>query len=153
MDTKLIKIEEDIIIGGFSIETVFENNDKDLEILYNDFTHNGKIQLLNNITKNEQEYYLVTWLTKPDEGKYKYLLGQKINEKLDKLETKVIKSGEYVFSKFPSNYNTLNAWTEMYEEGTRGMGYKGKDVDDIAFKLYPNGLKADYELWILVEKV
>ena len=60
MDVNIIQIDEDLTIGGFSIESTGENFNKDIEILHNDFIHNGKMKLLNNITKNSQEYYEVT---------------------------------------------------------------------------------------------
>lgn len=152
MDIKLTKIDKDFIIGGFSIETTFEDNDKDLEILYNDFIHNGKMEYLNKITQNRKEYHLATWYTNKNEGKFKYLLGQKINEKEDNLEIKTIKNGEYAVSKFPPKYYTFKAWTEIYNEGIPGIGYKFKEPEDIAFKYYPSGFDGEYELWVLVEK-
>ena len=52
-----MEVKEDIIISGFSVETTQKNNDRDLGLLYNDFIHNGKMQLLNKITENKNEYY------------------------------------------------------------------------------------------------
>ena len=125
MEVKIAQIKEDIIIGGFSVETTPENNNRDLDLLYNDFIHNGKMQLLNEIAKNENEYYGVIWYTKLHE-KYNYLLGKKINEKVDKLEIKIILKGEYALSKFPPKYDSIKAWTDFYSEGnTRIYWQKG----------------------------
>jgi DNA gyrase inhibitor GyrI len=151
MDVKLIKHEKDIIIGGISVETNLENTGKDVEALYNDFIHNGKMKLLNGISKNQNEYYGVIWYTKLHE-KYRYLIGQKIDEKIENIENKIISKGEYAFSKFPPKYDAIKAWTDFYNEGIPGIGYKPKEENDLAFEYYPNCFDGDYELWALVEK-
>jgi DNA gyrase inhibitor GyrI len=152
MDVKIIQINEDVIIGGFSVETTLKDSNKDIELLYNDFMYNGKMEMLNNITNDKHEYYGVIWYTKLHEA-YKYLLGQKIVEDADKFDTKIITKGEYAVVKFPSKYDGIKAWTEFYNEGFIGIGYKPKEEDDLAFEYYPNGFDGEYELWSLIEKV
>jgi hypothetical protein len=132
MIVKLTKIETNVIIGGFSIETSLENSTKDVEMLYHDFTHNGKIEILSSITKNKHEYYAVIWYTKLHE-KYMYLLGQKLNEKIDNLDIKDIKTEVYAFTKFPPKYDGIKAWTNFYNEGIPKIGYKPIGHNDIAF--------------------
>ena len=74
MDIKIVHLEEPKIIAGFSTETTLENNAQDLDLLYNDFLHNGKRVILNIITKNNHEYYGVIWYTILHK-KYMTLLG------------------------------------------------------------------------------
>ena len=157
MDVRIIQIEKDITIGGFSIEQA-EQQEKhgEMEALYNDFIHNGKMELLHNITQNSREYYGVIWFTEPHEKKYKYLLGQNIgsiNENTHNLETKIIQSGEYAVSKFPSGYDAIKAITDFFNDGIPKAGYKPKEQNDMTFEYYPNGLDGEYEFWTLVEKV
>ena len=149
MEVKIIQRNK-LIIGGFSVETTIENNDRDTEILFNEF-YNGKIQLLNNFSKNTNEYYGVIWYTKLHES-YKYLIGQKIMSKTDGFEIKIIPEGLYACSKFFQGYDAIKAWTDFYKIGIPEMGYKPVEKDDIAFEYYPNGLDGEYELWSLVEK-
>jgi hypothetical protein len=151
MDVKVTKIEDDIVIGGFSVESTDETFNNDMELLYNDFIHSGKLKSLNNITKNDQEYYAVTWYGADDT--FVWLLGQKINEKMDNLEIKIIKKGEYAVCKFPPKYDAIKAWTDLYAEGIPQIGYKPIEEDNIAFVYYPNGLDGENEIWALVEKV
>jgi hypothetical protein len=152
MDIKLIKIEEDIIIGGLSVETTPEHNDKVLEKLYNDFIHNGRMKYLNSLTNNMYEYYGVIWYTKIHE-KYKYLLGQRLTEKIENLDMKILKKGQYACSKFPQKYDGIKAWTDFYSKEIPEIGYKPIEQEDIAFEYYPSGLDGEYELWSLVKKV
>ena len=150
MKVEIVERNE-IIIGGFSVETTLENSVKDTEKLYSDF-ENSKMEILNNFTKNTKEYYAVLWYTKPHES-YRYLVGQKIpNEPCD-FEVKVLPKGLYACSKFPKDYDGIKAWTEFYQTGIPETGYKPKEKDDIAFEYYPNGLNGEYELWSLVEKI
>jgi predicted transcriptional regulator YdeE len=153
MDVKIIEIEEDILIGGFSIESTGENFNKDMEILYNDFIHNGKMGFLNNISKNKHEYYEVTWYHSDKEG-FKWLLGQKIINTADNLETKIIKKGKYAVAKFPPKYDKIKAWEDLWSEGIPGIGYTPIEENDenIAFMYYPNGLDGENEIWALVKK-
>jgi predicted transcriptional regulator YdeE len=153
MEVKIVQIEEDIIIGGFLIKSTGENFNKDIEVLYNDFINNGKMELLNNISKNNHEYYEVTWYQSDKEG-FKWLLGQKIN-KADGLDTKIIKKGDYAVSKFPPKYDKIKAWEDLWSEGIPGIGYKAIEEDNvnIAFMYYPKGLDGENEIWALVEKV
>ena len=151
MNIKLTQIESDIIIGGFSVETTLQNSAQDVGNLYKDFINNGKMQLLNEITKEKLEYYAVIWYTKLHE-KYMYLLGQKLDKRIDNFDIKVIKAGTYAFSMFPSKYDGIKAWTDFYNEEIPGIGYKPIEHNDIAFEYYPNGLNGEYELWSLVEK-
>ena len=153
MDVKVTRIEEDITIGGFSVESTEKNFNKDIGILRDDFIHNGKMTLLNDITKNSQEYYEASWYRSDKDG-FKWLLGQKIENKTDELETKTIKKGEYAVSKFPPKHDTVKAWVDLYGEGISGIGYRAIEDDDIniGFMYYPNGLDGEYELWALVEK-
>ena len=153
MDVKLRQIREDIVIGGFSIESTGETYNKDLEVFYNDFTNDGKMELLNNITKNNHEYYAVTWYDEFTTKDFVWLLGQKINKNIDSLEIKIIKKGEYAVCKFPPKYDSLKAWTELYAEGITGMGYKYIEENNIAFIHYSNGLDGEAEYWVLVEKM
>jgi len=150
MQVKLVEKNE-FIIGGFSVETTLENSSRDTGILYNEF-YNGKMDLLCSFTKNTKEYYGVLWYTKFHES-YKYLLGQKINEKTEGFEIKIIPKGMYAYSKFPKDYDGIKAWTEFYAEGIPKTGYKPKEINDIAYEYYPNGLNEEYELWSLVEKI
>jgi predicted transcriptional regulator YdeE len=149
MEVKLVERKE-IIIGGFSVETTLENNEKDLELLYNDF-HKSKKDLLHGFTKNTTEYFGVIWYTKLHES-YKYLLGQKIMDIIYDIETILIPEGLYAFAKFPQGYDGIKAWTDFYQVGIPKTGYKPKEISDIAFEYYPNGLNGEYELWSLVEK-
>jgi len=149
MEVKLIERNE-IIIGGFSVETTPENNNRDTENLYKDF-YNGKLELLNNYSKNTKEYYCVLWYTKLHES-FRFLIGQKIVEKTGDFEIKIIPKGLYACSKFPKNYDAVKAWTDFYNDGIPKTGYKPIEKDDIAFEYYPNGLEGEYELWSLVEK-
>ena len=141
-----------MIIGGFSVESTGEeeDNNKKRETLFNDFIHSGKMELLNNITKNNDEYYVATWVASPN---IKYLLGQKIAEKKDGLEFKIIRKGEYASKKIPPKHDSYNAWMELYEKDIPEAGYKWVEQGDMAFEFYPNGLNGEYELWCLVEKV
>jgi hypothetical protein len=149
MEVKLVERKE-IIIGGFSIETTLENNEIDTEKLLNDF-YDGKKDFLNKFTKNTQEYYAVIWYTKLHES-YKYLIGQKISNKTNELDTKIISEGLYAYTKFPQNYDVIKAWTDFYQIGIPNVACKPKEKDDVAFEYYPNGLNGEYELWSLVEK-
>ena len=151
MNIKISKIESDVIIGGFSIETTLQKSAQDIGNLYNDFINNGKMELLNEITKNKLEYYAVIWYTKLHE-KYMYLLGQKLDKKIGDFDIKIIKAGTYAFSKFPSKYDGIKAWTDFYNEEIPGIGYKPIEYNDIAFEYYSNGLGGKYELWSFVEK-
>jgi DNA gyrase inhibitor GyrI len=114
MDVKIIKLEE-IIIAGCSVETTAENNDKDINLLYNSFMHNGLMEKINRITNNKKEYYGVVWYTESHK-KYKYFLGQKISnsQNNDHIEIKIIPSGDYCFIKFTSGYNITKAWVGFY---------------------------------------
>jgi hypothetical protein len=153
MDLKITQVNKDKIIGGFSVKTTGdeENNNKNRKILFDDFIHNEKMGLLNNITKNAHEYYVATWIAEPPY--IKYLLGQEVtDEKTDNLEFKVIKKGEYATKKIPPKHDSYSAWMEFYSEVVPGTGYKPVEQDDIAFEYYPNGFDGEYELWILVEK-
>jgi hypothetical protein len=149
MEVKLVQRKE-IIIGGFSVETTLQNSQNDVEKLYNDF-FNVKKELLNGFTKKTNEYYGIIWYTILHES-YKYLIGQEIIEKSKKIEFKIIPEGQYAYSKFPKDYDGIKAWTEFYEKGIPGIGYKPIEKDDMAFEYYPNGIDGDYELWSLVEK-
>ena len=153
MELRIVQIEEDILIGGLSIDSTGEeeDNNKKRELLFNNFTNNGQKGMLNNITKNNSEYYIVTWLTSPA---IRYLLGQKVNEKTDGLEFKLIKKGEYATKKIPPKSDSYSAWMEFYEKDIVGAGCRplGQSEGDIAFEYYPNGLDGEYELWVLVEK-
>jgi len=149
MEVEIIQREE-IIIGGFSIETTLENSKKDTDILFNDF-YNGKMELLNIFTKNTKEYYGVIWYIKLHES-YKYLIGQEIHNQSENLEIKIIPSGLYAYSKFPQEYEGIKAWADFYSIGIPEAGYKPVEKNDIAFEFYPNGLNDEYELWSLVEK-
>ena len=153
MDVKVVRIEEDITIGGFSVESTLENNAQDLDLLYNDFLYNGKKEILNSITKNKHEFYDVIWYTVLHK-KYKYLLGQKADSKIDEgnMDFKIIPEGTYCKSKFPAKYDGIKAWTDFYSLEIPQTGYKPKEIDDIAFEYYPNGLDGEFELWSLVEK-
>jgi predicted transcriptional regulator YdeE len=156
MDVKIIKIEADIMIAGFSIESTGENYNKDTELLYNDFIQGEKIKSLNNISKNDHEYYAVTWYgDELTDGEFLWLLGQKVNEKPDGFDTKIIRKGEYAVSKFPPkyHYDEIKAWTDFYGEGIPEIGYKAIEENNMAFVYYPNGLNGNNELWALVEKV
>ena len=75
-------------------------------------------------------------------------------DKIDELETKTIKKGEYAISKFPPKYDTIKAWEDLWSEGIPGIGYRPIEDDDIniAFMYYPNGLDGEKEIWALVEK-
>ena len=53
MDIGIVHLEEPKIISGFSTETTLENNAQDLYLLYNDFLHNGKREILNSNTKKQ----------------------------------------------------------------------------------------------------
>ena len=150
MEVKLIEREE-IIIGGFSKETTLENNENDLSILLNEF-YNGKMELLNNFTKNTIEYYGVIWYTKLHQN-YKYLIGQKITNESNNFDIKIIPKGIYAYSSFSKCFDVIRAWTEFYQTGISNIGYKPKEKDDVAFEYYPNGLNNEYELWSLVEKI
>jgi len=156
MDVKIVQIEEDLIIGGLSIESTpvnLEDFNRDMETLYKDFVHSGKMELLNKITKNNREYYGVTWYgADVPNADFKWLLGQKINKKEDNLEIKTIRKGEYAVSKFPPKYDAFKAWTDLYAEGIPGTGYKPIEENNIAFVYYPNGLDGENEIWALVEK-
>jgi hypothetical protein len=153
MELRIVKIEDDILIGGLSVESTGEekDNNQKRELLFSDFSNSGKKELLNGITKNNNEYYIVTWLTLPT---IKYLLGQKVSVKIDGLEFKAIKKGEYATKKIPPKYDSYNAWMEFYEKDIVETGYRPLEQSegDIAFELYPNGLDGEYELWVLVEK-
>ena len=59
MKIKLTQIESDIIIGGFSVETTLQNSAQDVGNLYKDFVNNGKMQLLNEITKENSSILLL----------------------------------------------------------------------------------------------
>ena len=48
MEVKLVQIEEDLIIGGFSIESII-NYEEEQEKLYKEFIHNGRMTFLDNI--------------------------------------------------------------------------------------------------------
>ena len=152
MDVKVTQIEYDILIGGFSVKSKGETFNEDIQSSYNDLIQSGKIKSLNIIAKNTHEYYAVTWYGDDMEDEYALLLGQKINEKTDNLEMKVIRKGEYVVAKFPPKYDATKAWTELYAEGIPGIGYKAIEENNIAFVYYPNGLGGDNEIWALVEK-
>ena len=153
MELRIVKIEDDILIGGLSVESTGEENDNNQkrELLFNDFIHNGQKELLYGITKNNNEYYIVTWLTSPT---IKYLLGQKVSGKTDGLEFKTIKKGEYATKKIPPKTDSYSAWMEFYEKDIVGANCRPLEQSegDIAFELYPNGLDGEYELWVLVEK-
>ena len=153
MDIKIVHLEEPNKIAGFSVETTLENNSQDLDLLYNDFLHNGKREILNNITKNNREYYGVIWYTILHK-KYKYLLGQKVVSKIngEKMDIKIIPEGKYCKSKFPVKYDGIKVWTDFYSLDIPQTGYKPKEIDDIAFEYYPNGFDGEFELWSLVEK-
>jgi hypothetical protein len=156
MDVKINLIEDDIVIVGLSIESTaleLEDFNKDMEKLYNNLIHSGKMELLNKITQNSREYYGVTWYgtDEADDG-FTWLLGQKIHEKTDNLEIKIIRKGEYAVCKFPPKYDAIKAWTDLYAEGIPGIGYKPIEENNIAFVYYPNGLDGENEIWALVEK-
>jgi predicted transcriptional regulator YdeE len=152
METKITQIEEDIMIGGLSIETDGDEkiNNKNRKTLFNDFIHNGIKELVNSVTKNNQEYYVVTWVGALP--KIHYLLGQKIGEKTDRLDYKIIRKGEFASKKVPAKRDSYTAWMEFYTEDIPKTGYNAVEQDDIAFEYYPNGLDEEYELWVLVEK-
>jgi len=149
MEVKFIQREK-IIVGGFSTETTLENSNRDTDILFQDF-YNGKMELLNNFTKNTNEYYGVIWYTKLHES-YKYLIGKEILNQSENFEIKIIPKGLYAYSKFPQKYDGIKAWTDFYSIGISEAGYKPVEKNDIAFEFYPNGLNGKYELWSLVEK-
>ena len=153
MVVEIIKLEEDFVIGGFSISSTEKEFAKDIENLRTDFIHNGKMNLLNSITNNNQEYYEVSWYMSNKEG-FEWLLGQKMERIVENLEIKVIKKGEYAVSKFPPKHDTVKAWVDLYGEGISGIGYKaiGDDDVNVGFMYYPNGLDKEYELWVSVEK-
>ena len=153
MDVKVTKIENDIVIGGFSVKSTGETFNEDIQSSYNDFVQSEKIKSLNNIAKNCHEYYAVTWYGNDVEGEYALLLGQKINAKTDNLEVKIIKKGEYAVKKFPPKYDAAKAWTDLYAKGIPGIGYKPIKEDNIAFVYYPNGIDGENEIWALVEKI
>lgn len=155
MEVKITQIEEDILVGGFSIERL-ETDETEPKEFFNDFMHNGKMELLNNFTQNLQEYYGLIWFTEKHEKKYQYLLGQKLesmNGKPDNLEVKVIEKGEYAVSKFSSGTDAVKAITDFFNEGIPRIGYKPKEQNDMTFEYYPNGLDGEYEFWTLVEKI
>ena len=58
MDVKVIQIEYDILIGGFSVKSNGETFNEDIQSSYNDFIQSGKIESLNNIAKNTHEYIM-----------------------------------------------------------------------------------------------
>jgi DNA gyrase inhibitor GyrI len=157
MEVEIVKIEEDILIAGFSIEATLENKDQDINLLYNDFIENENMEMLTCITKNECEYYGIGWIPRIHEPNkpsvYKYLLGQKVNEKTDILDTKIIPQGEYAFIKIHPKNDLVKAWKKFYQEGFVGIGYKPKAENDIRFEYYSKGFDEAYELWILVEKM
>ena len=176
MDVKITRIKKEIIIGGFSIETSPENNERDLEVLFNDF-YNGKMDLLNSFSKNSIEYYGIIWHTELHE-RYKYLIGQNITNELTnfngirirrsykdlifsklvkinkpaKFEWKEIPNGTYAYASFAKDIDSIKAWTNFNQTGIPEIGYRPKEKDAFAFKYYPNGLHDKYELWSLVEE-
>jgi hypothetical protein len=152
MSVKMVESNHKII-AGFYVETTLENSANDVGALYDAFLNNGQKEILNTITGNETEYYAVLWYTEQHK-KYKYLLGQEVNEEISEknIEMKIIKKGTYCCKKFPPEYDGIKAWTEFYEKDIPEIGYKPKETDDIAFEYYPNGLNGEYELWSLVEK-
>ena len=151
MNMEVILIErKEFIVGGFSVETTLENSERDTEILFHDF-YNGKMELLSNFAKNTKEYYGVMWYTKLHE-RYRYLVGQEITEKVKDFEIKIIPEGVYAYTKLSKDCDGIQAWTDFYSEAIPKTGYTPKEIDDIAFEYYPNGLDGDYELWSLVEK-
>ncbi|MDR2182650.1 MAG: GyrI-like domain-containing protein [Clostridiales bacterium] len=153
MELRIVKIEDDILIGGFSVESTGEEKDNNEKrgVLFNGFINNGQKELLNGIAKNNNEYYIVTWLTAPT---IKYLLGQKVIEKTEGLEFKAIKKGEYATKKIPPKHDSYNAWMELYTKDIAEAGYRPLEQSegDIAFEFYPNGLDGEYELCVLVVK-
>jgi DNA gyrase inhibitor GyrI len=149
MKVEIIEREE-FMVGGFSVETAGDDSAKDVEILYADF-ENGKKDLLNNFSKNTKEYYGVLWYTKLHES-FRYLVGQKVTERTEEFEIRIIPEGMYAYTKFPQNYDGTKAWTEFYNEGIPGVGYKPVEQNDMAYEYYPDGLDGEYELWSLVEK-
>jgi DNA gyrase inhibitor GyrI len=152
MDVKIIQIEQDILIGGFLIKSSGETFNEDIQLSYNNFIQSGKIKSLNSISKNSREYYAVTWYDDDMEDEYALLLGQKINEKTDNLEIKIIRKGEYAVKRFPPKYDAAKAWTDLYAESIPGIGYKPIVKNNIAFVYYSNGLEGENEIWALVEK-
>jgi len=160
MEIKLTERKE-IIVAGISIETTYENNNKDREILFSNF-HNGKKELLSNYAKKSNEFYCATWLAgKSDSNGSEvivYLLSQEITEQTSSFETKIIPAGLYACAKFPKNNNdTLEAWEKIYEkiyEDRPKTGYRSTSGNNVQphFEYYPNGLDEDYELWISLEK-
>jgi len=148
MEIKLIEREQ-IIVGGISVETNLADSERDVETLYNDFY--GKVELLNRLSQNENEYYGVIWYTRLHES-YKYLIGQKLKNQTEDFEIKPIPKGLYACAKFPKDFDGIKAWTDFYNEIPK-TGYKPKEKGDLAFEFYPNGLEGGYELWSLVEKI
>ena len=152
MEIKLIEREQ-ITVGGISVETQYENNNKDRETLFNDF-RGGKMELLSKYAKNPNEFYCATWLTGVGENFF-YLLSQEIAGEANDFEIKTIPAGLYACAEFPkSNNDTLKAWEDflekIYEERAK-IRYSVKE-NTLGFEYYPNGLDGDYELWILLEK-
>jgi len=155
MDYKLIEREQ-IIVGGISVETQYENNNKDRKRLFDDF-RGEKMELLSKYAKNPNEFYCATWLTGVGENFF-YLLSQEIADEASGFETQTIPAGLYACAKFPKNNNdTLQAWIDFYEKidaDKSKTGYRATGADSAYphFERYPNGLDGDYELWISLEK-
>ena len=154
MDIKFVEREE-FVISGFSVETTFENHNKDREIQFNDFL-NEKIDLTKKSAEKPNEYYCVIWVT----GKEKLisLLGQEIFHPAENFDKKAIRKAVYACIKLPDveSYDTLKAWEDFYQkiyERTSETGYTISEIDALAFEYYPNGIGKGFELWVLVEKV
>jgi len=150
MEVKIVERNEEMIVGGFSVELTNESETEDAEILWSDL-YKDKMKRLSNFAKNTKEYYGLLWYIKLHED-HKYLAGQEIIEETKEFETKIIPKGIYACSNFPQKYDRIKAWTDFYNEGIPRMGYKPIEQNDIAFEYYPNGREEEYELWSLVEK-
>ena len=113
--------------------------------LYKNIIHNGQMEYLNNITKNKDEYYTISW-TDVFPTNYKYLIGQIITAKADNLEKFVIRKGKYAFCKFSKGYDIDDAWQKFFC-GISKIGYKPIEDIGAGFNYYSNGLDGKYELW------
>ena len=63
MEVKIVERNEEMIVGGFSVELINESETEDAEILWSDL-YKDKMERLSNFAKNIKEYYGLLWYIK-----------------------------------------------------------------------------------------
>lgn len=141
---------------GYASETCLENNDEDLNNLFNHFFEDGQVKEIQAISRGtSEEYYGLIWYTDPTHQKYFYLLGQVVSAPKNiphGATLKVIPKAQYAICHCEAESNVIETWADFFYNAIPAMGYAPDYAHGFWFEHYPNGVTGKCELWSPVVK-